>query len=172
MPDKGERKKQYDKRMRMLNRVVLGGAAIFLPIYIGVRLTSGSAEKLENITSIFKNINNQVSLTVPADGVRYMYFFPDPVSAEEGHKFVVVDVNLEAYLKLAWSVVPRCFQLVDDEGRRYYPLERSPFFIEHTNEFKMDRDQVFTGQLLFEIPIERKHVSLLFDRYKQKEGVE
>ena len=55
MLDISERKKQYSKRMRMLNRVVLGGAAIFLPIYIGVRLTSGSAEKLENITTLVIN---------------------------------------------------------------------------------------------------------------------
>ena len=133
MLDASDRKKLLNRRMRMLNRVVLGGAALFLPIYIGVTLTGESADKLENITNIFDNINNQVSLTVPADGVRYMYFFPDPVSAEEGHKFVVVDVNLEAHLKLAWSVVPRCCQLVDDEGRRYSPLERAPFFLEHTN---------------------------------------
>jgi hypothetical protein len=36
----------------------------------------------------------------------------------------------------------------------------------------VDKDQVFVGQLLFEIPAERKHVSLLFDRYKESEGTE
>lgn len=170
MLDASERKQQLNKRMRMLNRVVLGGVALFLPIYIGVKFTSGSADKIENITDVFAQINNQVSLTVPPDGVRYMHFFHGP--PDEGYKFVLIDINMQANLKLAWSVVPRCFQLVDDGGRRYYPLARSPFFIEHTNEFKVDRDQIFTGQLLFEIPAERKHVSLLFDRYKESEGIE
>ena len=170
MLDTSERKDLLNRRMRMLNRVVLGGVALFLPIYIGVKVTSGSANKLENITDVFAQINNQVTLTVPPDGVRYMHFFHGP--PDEGSKFVLVDINMQANLKFAWSVVPRCFQLVDDEGRRYYPLERSPFFIEHSNKFKMDRDQVFAGRLLFEIPTERKHVSLLFDRYKESEGTE
>jgi hypothetical protein len=170
MHDANERKQQLKKRMRMLNRVVLGGVTVFLPIYIGVKLTGGSADKIENITNVFAQINNQVSLTVPPDGVRYMHFFHG--SPDEGHKFVLVDVNMQANLKLAWSVVPRCYQLVDDNGRRYYPLARSPFFIKHSNEFQVDKDQVFAGRLLFEIPAERKHVSLLFDRYKESEGTE
>ena len=167
MLDASERKKLLNKRMRMLNRVVLGGVAVFLPIYIGVRLTGGSADKLKNITNIFANINNQVSLMVPPDGVRDMHFFHGPPDA--GHKFVLIDMSLQAHLKLAWPVVPRCFQLVDDEGRRYYPLSRSPFFIEHSDEFTMVRDDVYEGQLLFEMPLERKHVSLLFDRYRESE---
>ena len=167
MLDASERKKLLNKRMRRLNRVVLGGVAVFLPIYIGVKLTGGSADKLANISNVFANINNQVSLTVPPDGVRYMHFFHGPPDA--GHKFVLIDLNLQAHLKLAWPVVPRCFQLVDDEGRRYFPLSRSPFFIEHSDEFTMDRDEVYEGQLLFEMPVERKHVSLLFDRYKESE---
>jgi hypothetical protein len=167
MLDASERKKLLNKRMRMLNRVVLGGVAVFLPIYIGVKLTGGSADKLANISNVFANINNQVSLTVPPDGVRYMHFFHGPPDA--GHKFVLIDLNLQAHLKLAWPVVPRCFQLVDDEGRRYFPLSRSPFFIENSDEFTMDRDEVYEGQLLFEMPVERKHVSLLFDRYKESE---
>lgn len=170
MLDASERKKLLNKRMRMLNRLVLGGVAFFLPIYIGVRFTGGSADKLKNISNVFAHINNQVSLTVPPDGVRHMHFFHG--APDEGHKFVLIDVRLQAHLKLAWPVVPRCFQLVDDEGRRYYPLSRSPFFIAHTNEFKMDRDDVFAGGLLFEMPLERKHVNLLFDRYKESEEVE
>ena len=151
----------------MLNRVVLGGAALFLPIYIGVTLTGESADKLENITNIFANINNQVSLTVPADGVRYMHFFHGP--PEEGHKFVVIDIALQAHLLLAWPVVPRCFQLVDDAGVRYYPLSRSPFFIAHGVELAMEQKRVYEGQLLFEMSAERKHVNLLFDRYQESE---
>ena len=58
MLDASDRKKLLNRRMRMLNRVVLGGAALFLPIYIGVTLTGESADKLENITNIFANINN------------------------------------------------------------------------------------------------------------------
>ncbi len=92
MLDASERKQQLKKRMRMLNRVVLGGVTVFLPIYIGVKLTGGSADKIENITNVFAQINNQVSLTVPPDGVRYMHFFHG--SPDEGHKFVLVDVSL------------------------------------------------------------------------------
>ena len=158
-----ERKKQLNKRLRMLNRVVLGGVTLFVPIYIGVSLTGGSADKLENLTNLFANINNQVALTVPVDGVRYMHFFHGP--PDEGHKFVLVDVQLQVNLQLAWVIVPKCFQLVDDGGRRYYPLSRSPFFIAHTDQLKGTKGEVYEGQLLFEIPSERKHESLLFDRY-------
>ena len=158
-----ERKKQLNKRLRMLNRVVLGGVTLFVPIYIGVRLTGGSADKLENLTNLFANINNQVALTVPPDGVRYMHFFHG--SPDEGHKFVLIDVRLQVNLQLAWAIVPKCFRLVDDGGRRYYPLSRSPFFIDHTDELQGTKGEVYEGQLLFEIPSERKHESLLFDRY-------
>jgi len=47
MLDANERKQQLKKRMRMLNRVVLGGVTVFLPIYIGVKLTGGSADKIK-----------------------------------------------------------------------------------------------------------------------------
>lgn len=162
-----ERKKQLNKRLRLLNRVVLGGATLFVPIYIGVSLTGGSADKLENLTHLFTNINNQVALTVPPDGVRYMYFFYG--SPDEGHKFVLINVRLQVNLQLAWAIVPRCFQLVDDRGRRYYPRLRSPFFIEHSDELEGARGAVYEGQLLFEIPVERQHDSLLFDRYNETE---
>ena len=163
-----ERKKQLNKRLRLLNRVVLGGATLFVPIYIGVSLTGGSAAKLENLTHLFTNINNQVALTVPPDGVRYMYFFHG--SPDEGHKFVLINVRLQVNLQLAWAIVPRCFQLVDDRGRRYYPRSRSPFFIAHSDELEGARGAVYEGQLLFEIPAERQHDSLLFDRYNETEG--
>ena len=162
-----ERKKQLNKRLRMLNRIVLGGVTLFVPIYIGVSLTGGSADKLENLTNLFANINNQVALTVPVDGVRYMHFFHGP--PDEGHKFVLIDVRLQVNLQLAWVIVPKCFQLVDDGGRRYYPLSRSPFFITHTDQLKGTKGEVYEGQLLFEIPSERKHESLLFDRYYETE---
>ena len=162
-----ERKKQFNKRMRLLNRVVLGGVTLFVPIYIGVSLTGQSADKLENLTDLFANINNQVALTVPPDGVRYMYFFHG--SPAEGHKFVLINVRLQVNVQLAWAIVPRCFQLADDRGRRYYPLSRSPFFIAHSDELKGARGAVYEGQLLFEIPAERAHDSLLFDRYNETE---
>ena len=162
-----ERKKQFNKRLRLLNRIALGGVTLFVPIYIGVSLTSRSADKLENLTNLFANINNQVTLTVPPDGVRYMHFFHGP--PDEGYKFVLIDVRLQVNLQLAWAIVPRCFQLVDDRGRRYYPLSRSPFFIQHSDQLKGTKGVVYEGQLLFEIPSERKHESLLFDRYNETE---
>ena len=56
MLDVRERKGQLNKRMRMLNRVVLGGVALFLPIYIGVKLTSGSADKIEYLILFLLNL--------------------------------------------------------------------------------------------------------------------
>ena len=165
-----ERKKQFNRRMRLLNRVILGGVTLFVPIYIGVSLTGESADKLENLTDLFANINNQVALTVPPDGVRYMYFFHG--APDEGHKFVLINVRLQVNLQLAWAIVPRCFQLVDDRGRRYYPRSRSPFFITHSTELKGARGAVYEGDLLFEIPAERTHDSLLFDRYNDNETEE
>ena len=79
-----------------------------------------------------------------------MHFFHGPPDA--GHKFVLIDVRLQVNLQLAWSIVPRCFQLVDDGGRRYFPLSRSPFFIAHTDQLKGTKGEVYEGQLLFEIP--------------------
>ena len=73
-----ERKKQLNKRLRLLNRLVLGGVTLFVPIYIGVSLTGGSADKLENLTNLFANINNQVALTVPQMGCATCTFFHGP----------------------------------------------------------------------------------------------
>ena len=161
-----ERKKQLNKRLRMFNRFVLGGVTLFVPIYIGVSLTGGSADKLENLD---QPVRQHQQPSCP-DGTRgrggaYMHFFHG--SPDEGHKFVLIDVRLQVNLQLAWVIVPKCFQLVDDGGRRYYPLSRSPFFITYTDQLKGTKGEVYEGQLLFEIPSERKHESLLFDRYTE-----
>ena len=86
---------------------------------------------------------------------------------EAGRKFVLVQLRLEARMKIGYAVVPQCFRLVDDEGNQYYPLSRSPLFLELTDEFFLDRDEVVNGELLFEIPEERSTSRLLFDRYQE-----
>ena len=70
-------------------------------------------------------------------------------------------------MKIGYAVVPQCFRLVDDEGNQYYPLSRSPLFLELTDEFFLDQDDVVNGELLFEIPQERSSSRLLFDRYQE-----
>jgi hypothetical protein len=157
-------KQRFKARMRTLNRIVLLGAALFVPLYLGVRLT-GSMNRLESLPDALDRIKYPVVWSVPDDGVRDTDFFHGP--PEEGHKFVIVRVQMEARMKIAYPVVPKCFRLVDDEQTRHYPLARSPLFIERTNQFYLDQDDFFEGELLFEIPHERKSERLLFDRYKE-----
>ena len=57
--------------------------------------------------------------------------------------------------------------VVDDEDNHYYPLSRSPLFLDRTDEFFLDRDEVVDGELLFEIPEDRDTNRLLFDRYQE-----
>ena len=152
------------RRMRLVNRVVLGGCAVFVPLYIAIRLTSGSAEKLQLLPDLLTRVKTPIVWQVPEDGVRYLNFFHgDP---REQHKFVLVKLRMEARMKIGYAIVPRCFRLMDDEDVLHYPLSRSPLFIAHTDEFHLDRDQIIEGELLFEIPVERKSNRLLFDRYQ------
>ena len=155
----------YSKRMKTLNRMVLAGCALFVPLYAVIRLTGGSAEKLERLPDLLSRVRTPIVWEVPPDGVRYLHFFHgDP---EAGRKFVLVQLRLEARMKIGYAVVPRCFRLVDDEDNQYYPLSRSPLFLELTDEFFLDRDDVVNGELLFEIPEERSTSRLLFDRYQE-----
>ena len=141
-------------------------AAVFVPLYIGIRLTGGSTEKLQDLPDLLSRVKTPVVWEVPEGGVRYLFFFHGEPPA--GHKFVLVKVGMEARMKLGYPVVPRCFRLVDDQNMRYYPLTRSPLFIERSDEFYMDRDDKFEGELLFEIPLEHEADRLLFERYSEE----
>ena len=155
----------YSKRMKTLNRMVLAGCAVFVPLYAVIRLTGGSAEKLERLPDLLSRARTPIVWEGPPDGVRYLHFFHgDP---EAGRKFVLVQLRLEARMKIGYAVVPRCFRLVDDKDNQYYPLSRSPLFLELTDEFFLDRDDVVNGELLFEIPEERSTSRLLFERYQE-----
>ena len=155
----------YSKRMKTLNRMVLGGCAVLVPLYAVIRLTGGSAEKLELLPDLVSRVKAPIVWEVPPDGVKHLHFFHgDP---EVGHKFVLVQLRLEARMKIGYAIVPRCFRLVDDEDNQYYPLSRSPLFLERSDEFFLDRDDVVDGELLFEIPEDRSSSRLLFDRYQE-----
>jgi hypothetical protein len=157
--------KGRDAYLRILNRLVLGGVAMFVPLYFAVKLTGGEAEKLANMSEVFRHIKEPIVWNVPEGGVRYVKYFQG--TADTGNKFVLVDVEMEARLRIGFPVVPRCFRLVDDLNTRHYPRSHSPFFIAYGDSFYMAQGDVFTGQLLFEIPAGRKANNLLFDRYKE-----
>jgi hypothetical protein len=157
--------KSRDAYLRLLNRVVLGGVALFIPVYFAVRLTGGEAKKLANMSEVFSNIKNPIIWSVPEGGVRYVNYFQGV--ADTGNKFVLVDVEMEARMRIGFPVVPRCFRLVDNLNTRYYPRSHSPFFIAYGDSFYMAENEVFNGKLLFEIPADRKANNLLFDRYKE-----
>ena len=140
--------------------------AVFLPLYIGIRLTGGSAEKLQDLPDLLSRVKTPLIWAVPEGGVRYLHFHHGEPS--DDHKFVLVKVEMEARMKLGYPVVPRCFRLVDDENTRYYPLSRSPLFIQQSNRFYQDRDDKLAGELLFEIPQAREAERLLIDRYSEE----
>ncbi len=149
--------------IRKLRRVTLMLVAVFLPLYLLIRLTGGSTEKLGKLPDVLDRWQNPVAWEVPEKGVRYLYFYHGDPSP--GHKFVLLQLKLEARAKLGYPIVPRCFRLVDDSDIRHYPLSRSPLFINWGISFKLDEGDGFDEELLFEIPTDRDAVRLLFDRY-------
>ena len=152
-------------RYRTLNRVVLMLCAVFVPLYLVIRFTGGSAEKLEKLPDLLERVKNPIVWGVPDDGVRYLHFFKG--EPDEGSKFVLVTVRMEARMKIGYPIVRRCFRLVDSADILHYPLSRSPLFIERGDEFRLDRDGAFEGELLFEIPSGRDSKRLLFGRYQE-----
>jgi len=92
-------------RMRLLNRAVLAGCALFVPLYIGLRITGGSAERLELLPDLLSRIKTPIVWSVPDGGVRYLRFFHGEPS--EGHRFVLVRVHMEARMNrwtMSWSL--------------------------------------------------------------------
>ncbi len=151
-------------RTRALNRAVLLGSAVFLPLYLLIRFTGGSAEKLEELPDLLSRIKTPIVWEVPEDVVRYERFFHG--TPDEGYKFVVVRVQMKARMKIGYPIVPKCFRLVDDEGTQHFPMQRSPLFINLGNEFYLDHGETFEDEVLFQIPDERGAERLLFDRYQ------
>ncbi len=143
---------------------MLAGCALFVPLYLVIRLTGGSAEKLDQLPDLLGRIKTPLVWNVPEDGVSYTNFFHGPASPDS--KYVIVRVQMEARMKIGYPIVPKCFRLVDDEGLRHYPLSRSPLFIKHGDRFQMDRDDSLEDELLFEIPKTSNAERLLFDRYQ------
>ena len=152
-------------RYRTLNRVVLMSCAVFVPLYLAIRFTGGSAENLQRLPDLFERVKHPIVWEVPEDGVRVLHFFKG--EPDEGNKFVLVTFRMQARMKIGYPIVTRCFRLVDDTGIMHYPLSRSPVFIARGDEFHLDRDDAFEGELLFEIPAGRDAERLLFDRYRE-----
>lgn len=155
---------QQKRRMRTLNRIVLLCSALFIPLYLAIRLTGGSAEKLEKLPDLLSRIKTPVLWQVPEDGVRYESFFHG--YPEDGYKFVVVRVQMEARMKIGYPVVPRCFQLIDDTGTHHYPKSHSPMFIHLGDRFQLDLGDTLDEELLFEIPETTSTDRLTFERYQ------
>lgn len=155
------RRDVHNSRMRLLNRVVLGGCAVFVPLYLGLKLTGGSAEKLEQLPDLLSRIKTPIVWSVPEGGVRYL---GDP---SEGHRFVLIRVHMEARMKIGYPVTPRCFRLMDDGENLHYPLSHSPLFIHRGDRFFLDRDDQLDDELVFEISGDRKAERLLFERYQE-----
>ena len=146
------------------NRRVVLALVLFVPLYLIVRLTEGSLEKLRQLPDLVDRFRNPISWEVPEGGVRYASSFAG--EAREGHRFVLVRVRMQARLNIAYPVVPRCFTLVDDRGSHYFPLTQSPLFKARSDSFYLGRDEGFDEELLFEIPLERESRTLLFERYQ------
>ena len=161
----GSRRGLRSPRYRTLNRIVLMSCALLVPLYLAIRFTGGSTEKLQQLPDLLERVKHPLVWEVPEDGVRYLHYFKG--EPEEGNKFVLVTFRMQARMKIGYAIVPRCFRLADSAGILHYPLSRSPLFIERGDEFRLDRDDDFEGDLLFEIPRGRDAVRLLFDRYQE-----
>ena len=156
-------KRRHRSRLRWLNRIILLGSALAIPVYFGLKFTDGSFGQLEELPDLFDRIKTPYVLE--ADSVRYLHYFKG--LPDEGHKFVLVSMTMRARIRIGYPIVPRCFRLMDSDSTLYYPLSHSPLFIDKgAAEFRLDRDDSFEGELLFEIPSERRAERLLFERYQ------
>ena len=151
-------------RLRWLNRIILLGSALAVPIYFVYKFTDGSYGKLDELPDLFDRIKTPYVLEV--DEVRYFHYFRG--MPEEGRKFVLVTIRMNARMKIGYPIVSRCFRLKDSEDQLHYPLTHSPLFIDiGADEFRLDRDDSVQGELLFTIPNDRSAECLLFERYQE-----
>ena len=157
-------RRRHRNRLRWLNRVVLLGSALAVPIYFAYKFNEGSYGQLEELPDLFERIKTPYVMEV--DEVRYFHYFKG--MPDEGHKFVLVTMRMEARMKIGYPIVSRCFRLKDSDNQLHYPLTHSPLFIDiGADEFRLDRDDSFEGELLFEIPSDRSAERLLFERYQE-----
>ena len=151
-------------RLRWLNRIVLLGSALAVPIYFAYKFNEGSYGTLEELPDLFDRIKTPYVLVV--DEVRYLHYFKG--LPQEDHKFVLVTMEMSARMKIGYPIVSRCFRLKDSESQLHYPLTHSPLFIDiGADEFRLDRDDSVQGELLFAIPSDRSAERLLFERYQE-----
>ena len=156
-------KRQRKARLRWLNRIILLGSALAIPLYFAHKFTDGSFGQLEELPDLFDRIKTPYVMEV--DAVRYLNYYTG--LPQEGHKYVLVSLSMHARMKIGYPIVRRCFRLMDSDSTLYYPLSHSPLFIDKgTDEFRLDRDDSFDGELLFEIPSERSAERILFERYQ------
>lgn len=157
--------------MRMIRWGVIAGCVVGGGGVMAWKLaifTGGSVGQLEELPDLLGRLQKPIRWSVPEDGgVRYLRFFHG--YPEKGRKFVLVRVRMEARLKIGYPVVPRCFELVTDDGTRYYPMSRSPMFTRLGDRFHLDRDETIDEELLFEIPEEARAERLTFERYNEPE---
>ena len=166
MPKRNHRRtNNLDLYLHRLNRYILGLIVVFIPLYILLKFTQNESIRVKSISDVIERIKEPVVWSVPEKGVRYTSYFKGV--PDEGNKFVLIDVEIKAMMKIGFPVVPRCFRLVDDTRTRYYPRTHSPFFIAYGDSFYMEQDATFNSTLLFEIPLDRKANNLLFDRYQR-----
>ena len=76
--------------------------AVFLPLYLVIRTTGGSTEKLDLLPDLLSRIKNPIVWAVPPDGVRYLYFFKG--EPDRGNKFVLVTFRMEARMKIGYPI--------------------------------------------------------------------
>ena len=148
---------------RWPNGYVVLAVLLLVPLYMVVRVTEGSLEKVRELPELIDRFQNPLVWSVPEGGVRYLHIFDGEPT--DGSKFVLVQVQMEARMKIGYEITPASFRLVDDMDKNYLPLARSPLFLTRSASFSLDRGDVIEDELLFEIPLERKSVRLLFDRY-------
>ncbi len=154
-----------DLYLRRVNRYILGLIVVLIPLYILIKFTQNESIRVKSISDIVERIKEPIVWSVPEKGVRYISYFKG--MPDEGNKFVLIDVEIKALMKIGFPVIPRCFRLVDNISTRYYPRTHSPFFISYGDSFYMEQNESFKGTLLFEIPINRTANNLLFDRYQK-----
>lgn len=159
-PGRGGR---FKSRFRADRRVV-AGVVLCMVIY-ALWTTRGSVEGLRQLPWLWERLKTPITWEVPEDGVHYLHFFGGEAAA--GQQFVLLRLRLQAQAKIGYPVVPRCFTLVDDEEVLHYPLSRSPLFLERTDRFYLKAGDAVEGELLFQIPQERRAVRLLFARYQE-----
>lgn len=147
-----------------IRRLVLA-SVLLVPIYLVLRFTGGSLEKMGQLPDLIDRFRNPISWEVPEGGVRYMAAFEGEPG--EGNKFVLVRVRMRARLNIAYPIVPRCFTLVDQGDNRYNPLIRSPLFLARSDSFHLGKDDEFDEELLFEVPLESESRTLLFERFQE-----